>query len=179
VQAGDRRKNLSPEGLTTRNIIDKNLFDPERGLGKSRADKQSEALATAAQKLRSFVLVGTAILGDDRYAVFEQPVDPRLQSPRPQLQPERRGEMRRVKLGDVVEGFKLSDIEDRRAVFENGSARVEIALDYLRKVDEGRSRGPGSAPPGQLAARVPRQEAESDAPAPPLAPRFPRGEPRQ
>jgi hypothetical protein len=147
-------------------------------MGATHADKEAEALVLATQHLRAMALVGTAILDDRRYAVLEEPVDPRLQGPRPQLQAEKRGEMRRMKLGDTLEGFRLSEIEDRRIVFENGASRVEMAVDYLRKMDDGRSRGPGAGPPGQMATRIPGQGADPEAPAPPLAPRFPRRDAR-
>jgi hypothetical protein len=153
-----------------RAIIEKNLFDPERGTGKSRADKEAEALALASQKIRAMLLIGTVILGESRYAILEDPGDPRMRSPRPELQPTQRGDMRRLKLGDTVEGFKLVDLKDRNVTFINGDSKVELALDYLRKFHDARPAGLNptsiSTPDAQL-------------PAAPLTPRFPRRDARR
>jgi hypothetical protein len=68
----------------TTTIVERNLFDPERGQAKNKAD---EALSLAAQRLRAMILVGAVILGESRYAIREDPGDPRSQSRRPGLQP--------------------------------------------------------------------------------------------
>jgi hypothetical protein len=149
-----------------RAIIEKNLFDPERGTGQSRADKEAEALALASQKIRAMLLIGTVILGESRYAILEDPGDPRLRSPRPELQPTQRGEIRRIKIGETLEGFRLSDVEDRKAVFVKGDARVDITIDYFRKFNDGISRSAAAAASGSVSAM--------ETPAVPLAPRFPR-----
>jgi hypothetical protein len=41
----------------------------------------------------------------------------------------------RLKLGDSVEGFRLSEIADRRVVFSKDASRVEVMLDYFRKTE--------------------------------------------
>jgi hypothetical protein len=41
----------------------------------------------------------------------------------------------RYKIGDVVEGFSLSEIRDKNVVFSKGASRVELALDYFRKIE--------------------------------------------
>jgi hypothetical protein len=150
------------ELVNTKVITEKNLFDPERGMSKDKAD---EALAMTTQKIRALLLVGTVILGESRYAIIEDPGDPRLWSPRPELQPIQRGEMRRLRLGDSVDGFRLADVKDRSVTFVNGNSKVELALDYFRKFKDGRPRGLTSAPAGS---------AGSELPATPLVPRFPR-----
>jgi hypothetical protein len=162
-----------PDGtpISTKNIVEKNLFDPDRGQGQVRADKEAEANAIAMQRLRSMVLVGTIILGSSRYAMLEDFATSGAPGPRPQPQSQQQGQIRRVKLGDTVEGFKLSDIEDRRVVFAKGASKIEIALDYFRKVTDGR-------PPAVASSSRP-QSTESQGPAQPLQPRFPRRDARR
>ena len=115
--------------MSTRTIIDNNLFDPERGTGKK---KENEALARAMQKIRSLVLIGTAIIGENRYAILQDdssslPSNAKSQKAMPASL--------RLNLGDTFESFKLSQIEDRKVAFTNGSANVEIALDFFRRAD--------------------------------------------
>jgi len=60
----------------------------------------------------------------------------------------------RVKLGDTVEGFRLSEISEKRIVFARGTATVEVPLDYFRKIDGAQPRGTVAAqtsPAGQAA----------------------------
>jgi hypothetical protein len=73
--------------------------------------------------------------------------------------------MRRLKLGDTVDGFRLADVKDRSVTFINGNSKVELALDYFRKFDDGRSRELTSAPAGSTGPELP---------AALLVPRFPR-----
>ncbi len=138
---------------STRNIIDKNLFDPERGASRT---KEAEANSLAMQRLRSMILLGTAVLGNSRYAILQERSDPRLAAQRPQ--PGQQTTMR-LKLGDTLEGFKLSEIRERSVTFTKGASRVEITLDYFRKVDGGLRQAPGPAPPRlPLSPRIPRRE---------------------
>jgi hypothetical protein len=132
----------------TRNIVEKNLFDPERGLTRSK-EKEGEASAAAMQRIRSMVLLGTAILGNSRYAIMQDPTDARA--------PAKTGvsAQTRLKLGDLIEGFKLSEIRDKSVVFTKGASRVELAIDYFR---------PSEPPPPTKAAPPPRQ---------PVGPRIP------
>jgi len=53
----------------------------------------------------------------------------------------------RIKLGDTVEGFKLSEISEKRVVFAKGTSRVDVPLDYFRKTD-------GTQPQGSVAAQT-------------------------
>src|SRR5262249_35931783 len=58
---------------------------------------------------------------------------------------------------DTVEGFKLSEISEKRVVFVRGTATVELPLDYFRKIDGAQ---PGSVasqtnPTGQAVAQQP------------------------
>lgn len=147
---------------STKNIVEKNLFDPERGAGRML---EAEASSAATQRIRSMILLGTAILGSSRYAILQQPSDAR--SPAPGAPAGQQGSLR-LKLGDTVEGFKLSEIHDKRVVFTKGASRVEVALDFFRKVDQTKQSPPGAVParPG-VAPGIPRRE---NLPAPPVAP---------
>lgn len=123
----------------TETIISKNIFDPERGAGLTR---EAEANSQAFQRIRGMVLLGTAILGNNRFAI--------LQDKGPSsgtATPGQSNSLLRIKLGDTVEGFKLSEISEKRVVFAKGTSTVEVPLDYFRKVD-------GTQPPGSVAAQT-------------------------
>jgi hypothetical protein len=167
----------------TESIISKNVFDPERGAGLTR---EAETNSQAVQRVRSMVLLGTAILGKNRFAILQDggaSSGPAAASGQPL------GPMR-IKLGDTVEGFRLSEISEKRVVFAKGSATVELPLDYFRKTDVAQPRrqvatqtspaGQAAAPgvvaprvvtPGQ--ANVPRQGAPRPTPALPRREREP------
>ena len=80
----------------------------------------------------------------------------------------------RFKTGDIFEGFRLSQIQDKNIVFTNGASRVELALDYFRKVEPS-APVMASAPRPQVAA-VPRPGATPGAVAPRVIPQLPRRE---
>ena len=134
-------------------IVSKNLFDPERGASKT---KEAEAEIRAMQKIRGMVLLGTAILGPNRYAVVQE--SDGLPSGVPVAQG-RSQAPRRLKVGDMVEGFNLSEIGEKKIVFIKGASRVEVPIDFFRKVDVAGVPGPqpptqfipGQAGPGQFA----------------------------
>jgi hypothetical protein len=133
--------------IGTETIISKNVFDPERGAGLTR---ETEANSQAFQRIRSMVLLGTAILGNNRFAILQD----RGTSPGAAASGQSNTLMR-IKLGDTVEGFKLSEISERRVVFARGTATVEVPLDYFRKIDGSQPRASATAqksPVGQAAA---------------------------
>jgi hypothetical protein len=166
VTDGDEAAKKEPartQLVSTKNIIEKNLFDPERGAGRAQ---EAEASSVAMQRMRSMILLGTAILGSSRYAILQQPLDARPAAPgalagqQSQL---------RLKLGDMVEGFRLSEIHEKRVVFTKGASRVEVALDFFRKVEQPKQ--PAPAPTGPrpgVPPRLPRPQA-GEMPAPPVA----------
>ena len=143
--------------IGTETIVSKNIFDPERGAGLTR---ESEANSQAFQRIRSMVLLGTAILGNNRFAILQ---DGGVSSGAPGTPGQSVAPMR-VKLGDTVEGFRLSEISEKRIVFARGTATVEVPLDYFRKTDAAEPRRPpvaaqtspaGQAPaPGAVAPRA-------------------------
>jgi hypothetical protein len=166
--------------IGTETIISKNIFDPERGAGLTR---ETEANSQAFQRIRSMVLLGTAILGNNRFAILE---DGGVSSGAPGTPGQSIAPMR-VKLGDTVEGFRLSEISEKRIVFARGTATVEVPLDYFRKTDIAQPRRPvaaqtspaeQAATPGVVAPRVvtPRQANVPAQRVPRAIPALPRRE---
>jgi len=146
--------------VSTKNIIDKNLFDPERGAGRTQ---ETEASAAAVRRIRSMVLMGTVILGSSRYAILRSPSDsPPSAAKSPAGQPDQL----RLRLGDTVEGFKLSEIHERKVVFSKGSSQVEVALDFFRKGEQPAQSPAVAIPPRPgVAPSIPRRQ---NLPAPPV-----------
>lgn len=161
VEATEAKPEAKPPPLvSTDMIISKNLFDPERGASRTR---EAEADSRALQRIRSFVLLGTAILGSNRYAILQDGGAGGAPMP-----PGRAAGPVRFKVGDVVEGFNLSEIRDKNVVFSKGASRVELALDYFRKVE---APAPGRLPMPQpgVVGNVPAPGQAG--PATPLVPR--------
>ena len=170
--AMEKPASLTPRpAIGTEVIVSKNLFDPERGAGASR---EAEENSRAVQRVRGMILVGTVIIGNDRVAILQdganparvQPgVPPGQRPPTPQAAP-----MMRLKVGDNLEGFRLTEIDDRRVVFARDATRVDVALDYFRKVD--------NLPPRPVAASgpvpVPPTGVPATTPAPRVVPNLPR-----
>ena len=149
--------------VNTEFIVSKNLFDPERGAGATRvAEQNSEAF----QRVRDMILMGTVIIGDNRVAI--------LQDGTPSAAPragQRGGEPTatpmRLKVGDNVDGFRLTEIADKKVVFAKDASRVEVVLDYFRKVEE----APPPKPPVQSQVSAPRRRG---ARVPRVVPTLPR-----
>jgi len=164
-----------PRAANTDIIISKNLFDPERGAGQT---KEVEANSRAVQRIRGLILVGTIILGESRYAIIQESATQAAARP---AQGQSNQTMR-FKLGDTFEGFSLSQIQDKNVVFTNGATRVELALDYFRKVEAAAPQvrptaqtGPArplaaGSPPGVAAPRlVPQLPRRERLPQPPTS----------
>ncbi len=156
----------------TEAIVSKNLFDPERGAVKTQ---ESEVDARAIQKVRSLVLLGTAIIGPSSYAIVQEPDN----APVPGLPNQQRSPgVRRLKLGDSVEGFSVSEITDKRVLLTKGATRVEVSVDYFRKIAPAAGGTVPGIPPGGPVV-VPAQPVQPGTPAPgpnviPNLPRRPR-----
>jgi hypothetical protein len=153
--------------VSTDVIVTKNLFDPERGASRT---KEAEADSRSLQRIRSFVLLGTAILGSNRYAILQEgggsgAIMPPGRAPAPA----------RYKVGDVVEGFQLSEIRDKNVVFSKGASKVELALDYFRKIETPAPVRPPTPQPG-VNVPVPGQPAPATPLVPRLLPQLPRRE---
>jgi len=143
--------------INTDVIVSKNLFDPERGAGATR---EAEENSRSSQRIRNLILLGTVITDNNRTAVVQDAGPARAQGAAGQA-----AAPVRLKLGDDFEGYKLTEIADKRIVFTKDSARVEVLLDYFRKVDVS---PPRAVPPGQI---VPPAQA---APPPRVLPNLPR-----
>jgi hypothetical protein len=155
----------------TETIISKNVFDPERGAGFTR---EAEANSQAFQRIKSMILLGTAILGNNRLAILQdgslastaggQPAAPM-----------------RIKLGDTVEGFKLSEVSEKKVVFARGTATIEVPLDYFRKIDTPQPRRPVPPPTGPTGQATPPPRVttprQSEVPVPRVIPALPRRQP--
>ncbi len=177
VNEGAKAISNSRPVIGTETIISKNIFDPERGAGFSQ---QAETNSQAYQRIQGMILLGTAILGNDRFAILQDGLSPGAAAASGRsLAPIR------IKLGDTVEGFKLSEISERRVVFAKGTATVELPLDYFRKVDIAQtpksaqaSPGARAIAPGVVAPRVvpPRQANIPGQRVPRAIPTLPRRE---
>jgi hypothetical protein len=122
-------------------IVSRNLFDPERGAGTTR---EAEATSQSFQRIRNMVLIGTVIIGNNRTAVLQDGSGPGVGS----AVPAQAAATMRLKLGDNVEGYRLAEIADKKVVFTKDAARVEVVLDYFRKVEVAAPRA--TPPPGRI-----------------------------
>jgi hypothetical protein len=145
--------------MSTDAIVSRNLFDPERGAGATR---EAEETSRASQRIRNMVLLGTVIIGGNRTALLQDGGSP----VGPAVAPQAAAPIR-LKLGDNLEGYRLAEIADRRVVFTKDAARIEVVLDYFRKV-EVPAPGTPTPPPGQIIA------PGTAAPAPRVVPNLPR-----
>ena len=176
-RAGEKAEaGTSPSIVGTDVIIAKNLFDPERGANRT---KETEADTRVAQRIRSMVLLGTAILGSSRYAIVQ---DGDGAARTPAGAPAAVQGPRRMKIGDSIEGFNLTEVGEKVVVFARGATRVELPIDYFRKVpvgavsttipQPGQPRGPGQAAPGLAPGQVTSGAAPGAAPR--VIPNLPR-----
>jgi len=152
--------------IGTEAIISKNLFDPERGAGASR---EAEENSRAVQRVRGMVLVGTVIIGNNRVAILQDGTSSAPGQPIPgQRPPGQPAAMMRLKVGDSLEGFRLTEIADQRVVFARDATRVEVLLDFFRKVETVSPRP--VAAPGQIQA----PPVGAPVPVPRVLPNLPR-----
>ncbi len=130
-----RKKSQRPQLVKTKDIIEKNLFHPERGAGMLEG---AGNVSQDIRELKDLALLGTVITPTERYAIVQLPPDsgPSKGRGKRRLRAKgrTRGALRRLTLGDTLEGFKLAEIHAQRVVFKKGSSTVEVALDFSRKV---------------------------------------------
>lgn len=153
-------------------IISKNLFDPERGAGASR---EAEENSRAVQRVRGMVLVGTVIIGNNRVAILQDGTNPAPGQPIPgQRPPGQPASMMRLKVGDSLEGFRLTEIADQRVVFARDATRVEVMLDFFRKVENTSPRPVAGSGPVAAPGQVQPSPAGAPVPVPRILPNLPR-----
>jgi hypothetical protein len=129
LPAAEESANLAPPmPMSTDAIVSRNLFDPERGAGATR---DAEEGSRSAQRVRNMILVGTVIIGGNRTAVLQDGTASKPAPSAPAAQPT----PIRLKLGDNVDGYQLAEIADKKVVFTKDGARIELMLDYFRKVE--------------------------------------------
>lgn len=164
----DRQVSLTPRPpIGTEAIVSKNLFDPERGAGASR---EAEENSRSVQRVRGMILVGTVIIGNDRVAILQDGAAPAAQPVPGQRPGGQAPAMMRLKVGDNLEGFRLTEIANQRVVFARDATRVEVLLDFFRKVENVAPR-PVTAP-GQIQQVPPPTGAP--VPVPRVLPNLPR-----
>ena len=130
-----------PAIVGTETIVSKNIFDPERGAGFTR---EVEANSQAFQRIRTMVLLGTAILGNNRFAILQ---DGSTSAGAPAV-PGQSAATMRIKLGDTVEGLGCQRFRKKELFLPGGTSTVEVPLDYFRKTDGAQPRRPVAAPTG-------------------------------
>ena len=159
--AGNKTQPSIRPPVNTDVIVSTNLFDPERGAGATR---EAEENSRAFQRVRGMILVGTVIIGDNRVAILQESTPSPGAGQRPSAQS---AALMRLKVGDNVDGFRLTEIADKRVVFAKDASRVEVLLDYFRKVEAAQQ--PRPAVPSQVTAPPP-----TGVPVPRVVPNLPR-----
>jgi hypothetical protein len=164
---------LAPRSpIGTEAIISKNLFDPERGAGASR---DAEENSRAVQRVRGMVLVGTVIIGNNRVAILQDGTNSAPGQPIPgQRPPAQPAAMMRLKVGDSLEGFRLTEIADQRVVFARDATRVEVLLDFFRKVDNVSPRPVAASVPVAVPGQIQAPPVGAPVPVPRVLPNLPR-----
>lgn len=160
VEVGQQKSAPMKIVTATDAIVNRNLFDPERGAGATRDAEES---SRSAQRIRNLILLGTVVIGNNRTAVVQDGSTTGAGATQGQA-----AAPMRLKVGDNMEGYTLAEIGERKVVFTKNAARVELALDYFRKVEvpaPRRPAAPGQPPPAQSGS-----PAAQASPAPPAAP---------
>jgi hypothetical protein len=100
-------------------IIEKNLFSPDRKkwVSAPASDKKS-ADKLAKKEINDLMLMGTAIRGNERYAVLHAKKDTSAAGLKPWMK------------GDYVQGYLLKEIEEKMVVLQDEAENKEYIL-YL------------------------------------------------
>ncbi|MFQ5851407.1 MAG: hypothetical protein ACE5JU_12560 [Candidatus Binatia bacterium] len=132
-----QRQGAAKSQLATEFVVEKNLFDPQRA---TRKIENTPSPLEEIGKIKDAILLGTLVAGTDRYAVLEIPAGDGLRARgSKRLRGAKRrtkAEVRRLTLGDTMEGFELAEIHEQKVVFKKGTSAVEVLLDFSRKVEE-------------------------------------------
>ncbi len=152
----EKQRSFKPRALNIAPIIKKNLFDPERGRGPV---KQTEAPSVSEQTVQKFILLGTLITPSGRHAIIKVPENlgggvTRGKTLRSARKIKEKTTLRRVDVGARIGGFELAEIQPRKVIFMKGSERIELVLDFTRKVEEvKRPPRPAAKPASKTRAR--------------------------
>lgn len=142
------RKALPPgrstPGVSTRTIVARNLFDPDRGTKAVEPPAPEKVPEKPEQSIDGLLLLGTVIAGSERYAIMKIPPDlgsvSRNRRPGAKNQARRAtpaqgsSGVRRVRVGDSLRGYRVEGIEEQKVVLTRGTAKTEVTLDYTREV---------------------------------------------
>ncbi len=101
-------------------IIQKNPFDPERGAGKEEGDGQGAA-SEANEFTKKYAVYGVVIAGKSRYA-FLKPVT------RARSRDKDGDGLRKITIGDLVDGWEVSDIKNEGVFFTGAGKRVFLKV---------------------------------------------------
>jgi hypothetical protein len=108
-----------PDYQSFKIITDRNIFDPNRSSGSTRA--RTEAPKPA--RVESFALVGTMSYQNGTYAFFDGTSSSYRKA---------------IKTGDTIAGYKVADISADRVKLEANGQQIELNVGVqMRKQDEG------------------------------------------
>ncbi len=101
-------------------IIQKNPFDPERGAGKEEKDGQGAA-SEANEFTKKYAVYGVVIAGRSRYAFLKPVTRARTR--------DKDGEgLRKITIGDLVDGWEVSDIKNEGVFFTGTGKKVFLKV---------------------------------------------------
>jgi len=145
--AAERRallKRRASPNVSTRTIVARNLFDPDRGVKVEEPPEPEEVEEEEPQQsIEGLLLLGTVIAGSDRYAIMHVPPDlgalsanqrRRRAVRRRQTRARTDAKVRRVRVGDSLRGYQVTDIDEQKVVLARGEAQAELRIDYTREV---------------------------------------------
>jgi len=128
---------VEARSVDIQDIITKNLFDPKRGAGAEKV----EVPAPDSRTLEGLTLLGTLIVGTDRSAIIRLPPPKRRDARGKRLRGRKnraKGEFRRLRLGDTVNGYEIAEIHEQKVVFQKPNSTVEVVLNYSFRPEGGK-----------------------------------------
>ncbi len=138
-----------------KSITDRNLFDPKRGTEEKTDAKEVKPSSEGIQKMRHLMLLGTVVAGRSGYAIIHFPAAFGASTAG------RVGDVMRLSLGDRLEGFELAEIHTDRVLFKKGETKIELALDFSRKLVRPTQRAGRARTRRTTAKRAPRARSLS------------------
>lgn len=148
-------------------IANKDLFDPERGMGRGESEDTTGPVTTSDEFKERYLVYGTVVVGALRQAYLKV-VPERSNRPRtPRLARSNAGdsEIRTVTEGDLVDGYRVSSITGQGLDLEADGERI-----HLRVFDGSKTERKATRP---VALQTPQPTPAEYAPAPGSAPAAP------